>query len=139
LVRLQGRAGRIVRDKRLGWEYLLLSELMEEEIRLAKCQQVACSGGVEGRFRGANAAAGWVRNLLEELELTSSTQSWDELSALLATALGRPGEPGDPEAIASAVHKLAVAYGAMLRYRDRLRTVRLDRQALRHSGSGGRR
>ncbi|MGA9351759.1 MAG: DUF4062 domain-containing protein [Anaerolineae bacterium] len=130
LLSLKGPALRLVIERPAGWEYLLLSQVLSDELALAKNLKrdyeydIALGTGDDFDLQGL---ISWTQRKLRQL--ASNAASINQIfGQVLQDALGPPGVPGNPELIVYVAQKLAEVYKTAILWSLEIRRVHVEEE-----------
>jgi hypothetical protein len=128
LTHLQGEALRIIIEQPKGWEYLLFSQVLSDEIARHKQLKMdfsyGFSSGKRERVEGYELPDYIQKRTAEARHITGAVEPL--LNTALPEAFGPPGVAGDPERIVYVSQKLADVYRRAIQWTLDFRALDVD-------------
>jgi DNA polymerase-3 subunit epsilon len=113
-----------------GWEYLMLAHEIRDSVHAYHERYIA--GQIHSSENAITSLEEAVRNVsVQSQVLKSIIGTFDRLLSpeSMDSALGKPGEPGDPEKIRCLASEFGEAYGLLLAWTGEVRDTRVPREA----------
>jgi hypothetical protein len=132
LTYLRGRAVRIALERPTAWEYRLFAQALTDEVDevadLRRRYEIGVTLGtgeylsVENFLNWASARIAQLRRIADAINVL--------MNETLQTALGPPGQPGDPELIVFTARQVGACYKEALEWTDQVRRTTAEERLL---------